>query len=190
VRPFFIEHHPNMIKVATDRLTLIAATAALARADVGDRARFSELLGARVPPSWPTRDVIDVQELFAQWLERGEVEPGFCHWYIVMNGSLCGGTGCFGNPDAAGLVSVGYGIIPEREGQGIATEAFGGLIDWLAKSGRVRTIRATTFERHHASVRILEKNSFTCLGVSPEDGAASDADRRGRGCLMIWQRHV
>lgn len=179
-----------MIAVTTLRLTLIAGTAALARADVSDRAAFGGLLGAVVPESWPTHDMKDVQEVFAQALERGEVEPGFGPWYIVMNGALCGGLGCFGNPDAAGMVTMGYGVVPELEKQGIATEAVQGLIGWLAKSGRVRTIRATTFESHFASVRILEKNDFFCCGVSPEDGEASEADRQGRGRLMIWQRTV
>jgi [ribosomal protein S5]-alanine N-acetyltransferase len=177
-----------MITVTTDRLSLIAATPELARADVTDRTRFAAMLGAHVPDSWPTHDLKDVQELFAQGLERGEVEPGFGHWYMVMNGALCGGLGAFGNPDATGLVTIGYGVVPELEKRGIATEALGGLVGWLAKTGRVRTIRATTFERHFASVRILEKNAFACLGVSPDDGHASEADRQGRGRLMIWQR--
>ncbi len=177
-----------MIKVTTRRLTLIAATAEIARADVANRARFADLIGAAVPPSWPTHDMKDVQEIFALALERGEIEPGFCHWYVLMNGALCGGTGCFGNPDASCQVTAGYGIVPELEGQGVATEAFGGLIGWLAASERVRTVRATTFERHYASERVLEKNGFSNLGVSPDDAVASEADRQGRGRLMIWQR--
>jgi ribosomal-protein-alanine N-acetyltransferase len=177
-----------MIKVTTPRLTLIAATAAIARADVADRELLAELLGADIPPSWPTHDMKDVQELFATSLESGDIEPGFCHWYVVMDGALCGGTGCFGNPDAAGQVTAGYGIVPELEGQGIGTEAFGGLVGWFSATGRVRTIRATAFERHHASVRILQKNGFTCFGVSPDDATASEDDRQGRGRLMIWQR--
>jgi ribosomal-protein-alanine N-acetyltransferase len=174
--------------VTTPRLSLIAATAALASADASDRAAFIGLLGARVPPSWPTHDMKDVQEVFALALERGEVEPGFGPWYIVMNGALCGGLGCFGNPDTAGMVTLGYGVVPELEKQGIASEAVQGLIGWLAKSGCVRTTRATTFERHFASVRILEKNGFACLGASPDDHEASEDDRQGRGRLMIWQR--
>jgi [ribosomal protein S5]-alanine N-acetyltransferase len=175
-------------KVTTQRLTLIAATAEIARADVADRARFGESLNAVIPPSWPTHDMKDVQELFAQMLETGRVEPGFGPWYMVMNGALCGGLGCVGNPDAAGAVTIGYGVVPELEGRGIASEALAGLVEWLDKTDRVRTIQATTFERHFASVRILEKNGFTCRGVSPDDASAAESDRQGRGQLMIWER--
>jgi [ribosomal protein S5]-alanine N-acetyltransferase len=174
-------------KVNTQRLTLIAATAEIARADVADRSRFGELLDAAIPPSWPTRDMKDVQELLAGMLERGEMEPGFGPWYVVMNGALSGSLGSFGTPDTDGAVTIGCGIVPELEGRGVATEALGGLIDWLQKTGRVRTIRATTFERHFASVRILQKNGFACRGVSPEDASAAEADRQGRGRLMIWE---
>jgi ribosomal-protein-alanine N-acetyltransferase len=176
------------MRITTSRLTLIAATAELARADASDRAHFSALLGAVVPTSWPTRDMKDVQELFAQNLERGDVEPGFGPWYMVMNNVLCGGLGSAANPDDTGTVQIGYGVVPELEGRGIATEALGGLVKWLEATGRVRTIRATTFELHFASIRILEKNGFSCLGVSPDDAQAADSDRQGRGRLMIWQR--
>lgn len=60
-----------------------------------------------------------------------------------------------------------YDVVPKLEKQGIVTEALGGLIGWLETSGRVQIIRATTLERHFASVRILQTNDFTCLGVSP-----------------------
>jgi [ribosomal protein S5]-alanine N-acetyltransferase len=187
VRPFSLVRK-TLHKVNTQRLTLIAATAEIARADVADRSRFGELLDAAIPPGWPTHDMKDVQELFAGMLERGDMEPAFGPWYVVMNGVLSGSLGSFGNPDADGAVTIGYGVVPELEGRGVATEALAGLIDWLRRTGRVRIIRATTFERHFASVRILEKNGFTCCGVSPEDAGAAEADRQGRGRLMIWER--
>jgi RimJ/RimL family protein N-acetyltransferase len=78
--------------------------------------------------------------------------------------------------------------VPECEGQGIASEALGGLVAWAAASGRVTQMRATTFERHWSSIRVLEKNGFVCLGVNPDDAQAAESDRQGRGRLMIWRR--
>ena len=40
-------------RVRTDRLEIVPGTAALGRAEMGDRARFAALLGAEVPASWP-----------------------------------------------------------------------------------------------------------------------------------------
>jgi hypothetical protein len=54
--------------IVTQRLTLVAATAALGRADVADRAAFARLLGASVPSSWPIEVMKDAQEHFAHAL--------------------------------------------------------------------------------------------------------------------------
>ena len=45
------------------------------------------------------------------------------------------------------------------------------------------------FQRHFASIRVLEKNGFVCRGLSSEDAAASEADRQGRGRLMLFVRN-
>jgi RimJ/RimL family protein N-acetyltransferase len=109
-------------------------------------------------------------------------------WYILRGHDFVGVVGAYGPPSADGSVTVGYGIVPEAEGQGIATEALGGLAGWLLASGRVNILEATTFERHTPSVRVLEKNGFRCVGVSPHDAVAPDGDRQGRGRLMVWRR--
>jgi len=179
-----------MLAIATPRLDLIAATAEVARADVADRAAFARLLGATIPDSWPIEVMKDAQEPVARALERGEAPLGFSMWYVVEDGILRGVIGCYGAPDSEGEVTVGYGIVPEAENRGLATEALRGLVGWLRATGRVRAVRATTFESHTASVRILEKNEFVCVGISPDDAEAPDSDRRERGRLMIWRREI
>jgi ribosomal-protein-alanine N-acetyltransferase len=44
------------MRVATDRLELIAGTVKLARAEISDYALFSRLLDARVPDDWPPEE--------------------------------------------------------------------------------------------------------------------------------------
>jgi len=134
----------------------------------------------------------DVQDYFADLLERGVAAPGWLMWYLlageVGRRRLLGVVGHYGEPDPDGWTTVGYAICPDDEGLGFASEALTGLIGWGQRTGRLTGWRATTFERHHASVRVLEKNGFACLGVSSEDGDAAEADRQGRGRLMIWER--
>ena len=180
----------SMLTIKTQRLILIAATAELARADIVDRSTFSKLLNAQVPSSWPIEVMKDAQEPFAQALERGATTPGWGMWYIISAMTLYGTVGCYGQPDADGVVTIGYGIVPEAENKGIASEALAGLIGWLQATGKARMLRATTFEFHHPSIRVLEKNGFKCIGVSTDDALASEADRQGRGRLMIWERGV
>jgi len=187
--------------IATPRLDLVAATATLARADASDRPRFAALLQSEIPASWPPAVLADVQEYFADQLEKGFALPGWWSWYGLKKQAgegpgqrtghvLIGSAGFAGQPDSEGTVTLGYSITPGFEGQGYATEMVAGLLRWVAASGRVRRVYATTFERHGGSVRVLEKNGFVCRGVSSEDQAASDEDRQGRGKLMLFVRGI
>ena len=183
------------LNISTPRLDLIAATALLARADASDRARFADLLGAVIPPGWPPEVMADVQEHFADQLEKGFAVPGWWSWYGVLRKAgggrvLIGNAGLAGQPDSEGSVTMGYSVVDGHEGAGYASEMVAGLLQWMTASGRVKRVLATTFERHFASIRVLEKNGFAWKGVSSEDAAAADTDRQGRGALMLFVREL
>lgn len=169
----------------------MAATAELARADVANRDLFAAILGAHVTAEWPIEVMRDAQEHFAHQLETGAAEPGWSMWYLLSRPEprrLVGVVGHYGMPTPDGWVTVGYGICPHDEGRGFASEALSGMIAWGRAYGQLRGWRATTFERHHASVRVLEKNGFSRTCVSPDDAEAPESDRQGRGRLMVWER--
>ena len=178
--------------VATPRLELQAATTIMARADASDRARFADLLAAEIPASWPPSVLLDVQDYFASQLEKGAAVPGWWSWYAIQREprTLIGSLGFLGQPDDQGTVTMGYSVTPGFEGLGYASEMVEGLLGWLKDSGRVKRVHATTFERHFASIRVLEKNGFDCRGVSSEDAGASEGDRQGRGALMLFVREL
>ncbi len=180
----------SQLQISTPRLELRAATATLARADASDRPRLAALIQAEVPAAWPPGVMADVQEYFADQLEKGFALPGWWHWYAISRAPrvLLGSAGFSGQPDDHGTVTLGYSIAHGYEGQGYASEMVGALLQWAASSGRVQRVYATTFEGHHASIRVLEKTGFSCRGVSSEDAAASDSDRQGRGRLMLYVR--
>jgi RimJ/RimL family protein N-acetyltransferase/ketosteroid isomerase-like protein len=77
-----------------------------------------------------------------------------------------------GPPDAAGMVEIAYGIFPDFQGRGFATEAAEGLTAFALGPGRVRFVWAHTKPDNIASVRVLEKNGFRRIGevVDPDDG--------------------
>jgi RimJ/RimL family protein N-acetyltransferase len=180
------------LRFSTPRLDVIAGTATIARADASDRARFSTLLDAVIPASWPPSTMADVQEYFAEQLEKGLALPGWWSWYAVLHAPrtlvACGGF--MAQPDDQGTVTLGYSVTEGYERQGYATELTAGLLQWLAGTGRVKRVHATTFERHYGSIRVMEKNGFECRGVSSEDAAASEDDRQGRGSLMLFVREM
>lgn len=180
------------LRIFTPRLEVIAATATLARAEVDDSARFGALLQAIIPDTWPPATVADVQEHFADQLEKGFALPGWWSWYALLREPrtlICSG-GFMNSPDLEGTVTLGYSVTEGYEGRGYATEMVGGFLQWLHGTGRVRRVHATTFVRNYGSVRVLEKNGFDCRGVSSEDAAADEADRQGRGKLMLFVREI
>lgn len=135
---------------------------------------------------------MDVRAFFAQKLAERADHRGWWNWYAVQKSPrmLIGAGGFNGPPDASGTATLGYAVLPGFEGQGYATELAEGLVRWATRTTQINRIFATTFERHHASVRVLEKNGFLCNGISAEDGAVADSDRQSRGHLMLFVRDI
>ena len=161
-----------MIAQTTDRLRLVAGTEALAEAELGAREKLSKLLGALVPETWPPDNLRDVLEYFyALYREHPEWE-GWLAWYAVRIDSghsiLCGSVGFRGPPDKQGMVEIGYSVLPEFQGQGLATEMVGGIVQWAKQQPDVKQIEAETNVDNKASIAVLEKNGFICTGAGSE----------------------
>ena len=77
-----------------------------------------------------------------------------------------------GPPAADGVVEITYGVVPDYQGKGYATEAAQALAVWAFSSGQVRVVRAHTFAEANASARVLTKCGFMKIGevVDREDG--------------------
>ena len=101
-------------------------------------------------------------------------DPWMLWWSINdrADGSEIGSCGFKGQPSADGMVEVAYGVNPDRERQGYATEACRALVKFALDSDLVRIVRAHTRKENAASGRVLEKCGFACLGevIDPEDG--------------------
>jgi [ribosomal protein S5]-alanine N-acetyltransferase len=87
------------------------------------------------------------------------------------NGTVIGSVG-FKGPPADGIVEIAYGINPEHQGQGYATEAAAALVRYAFGAGRVHTVRAHTLPASNASARVLTKCGFRKIGevIDPDDG--------------------
>ena len=161
-----------MIIQTTDRLKLVAGTEALAAAELEGREKLSKLLGALVPETWPPDNLRDVLGYFHALYEEHPEWQGWLTWYAVRIDNdyaiLCGGVGFKGPPDERGMVEVGYSILPEFEGQGLATEMVAGIVQWAKQQPRVKHIEAETNIDNGASIRVLERNNFICTGMGLE----------------------
>jgi ribosomal-protein-alanine N-acetyltransferase len=91
---------------------------------------------------------------------------------IVLDGVVVGSIGFFGPPtpsaDEVPETEVGYGLVEEARGGGVATEALVALLEETDRQG-VR-IRASVLPDNAPSIRVLVKCGFTELRGSNEDG--------------------
>ena len=119
-------------------------------------------------------------QLSADWLARfhasTEADP-WVHGFRLLDresGAIVG-TCSFKGPPQDGSVEIAYGIAPEQQGKGYATEAAQALVDYAFSHGEVRLARAHTLPDASASKRVLAKCGFRYVGeiVDPEDGLVS-----------------
>jgi ribosomal-protein-alanine N-acetyltransferase len=117
-------------------------------------------------------------QLSAAWLARlsdsAEANP-WVHGFLMVqssSGNTVGHCGFKGPPGADGVVEIAYGVQPEYEGMGFATEAAEALTRFAFNNPQVRKVIAHTLPQVNASARILTKCGFTKIGevIDPEDG--------------------
>ena len=109
----------------------------------------------------------------AQFEASGASDPWVHGFRLVhrSSGNIVGFCS-FKGPPADGVVEIAYGIAPDEQGKGYATEAARALVEFARAFREVRVIRAHTLADGAASKRVLEKCGFQCVGevVDPEDG--------------------
>ena len=121
-------------------------------------------------PSWhadyPREDDLDAVGLVSDgnpWGPR--------HIVRTLDGIVFGSIGFFGPPtevDGVPEVEVGYGLVEEARGRGVASEVLSALLARLDALG-VR-VRAAVEPENTASLHLLAKSGFTQLRGSDEEG--------------------
>jgi [ribosomal protein S5]-alanine N-acetyltransferase len=142
----------------TPRLKLLPFTLELKKVMLFERDRLPEMLGVAVPDAWPGADMLEALPHFIEAMEQdplGRVWDG-----IILHKAdrvAIGGIGFHGPPDEAGMVEIGYNIIPAYEGQGYATEMARRVIDWAFQTPGIERITAQCLDDNIGSIRVLEK---------------------------------
>jgi RimJ/RimL family protein N-acetyltransferase len=125
-----------------------------------------------------TMDPVEKAELSADWLTQLRTSTSTNPWIhgfslLQQNSDIVVGKGGFkGPPSADGVVEIAYGIVPEYQGKGYATEAAEALTSYAFSSGKVHMVRAHTRPESNASTKILTKCGFQYIGevLDAEDG--------------------
>jgi [ribosomal protein S5]-alanine N-acetyltransferase len=173
------------VEIETDRLILVHASVAVARALVaGDHERAAGVLDAELPSGWPDEAAVGILRHHLDLLaDGGAAAAGFGVWIVTLPEARAaiGTAGFLGPPREDGSVEMGYGIAASHRGRGYATEAARGLRDWVLAQPEVRGLRARSREENAASIRVLEKIGMHRTGTA--DGMIAwyrpETDRQG-----------
>ena len=120
----------------------------------------------------------DRAEVSPDWLARVKASTSsdpWTHGFAVAqraSGTIVGMCAYKGPPGADGAVEIAYGIHPEYQGRGYATEVARALVAFAFASGRVGLVCAHTRPEENASTHVLTKCGFEWIGevMDPEDG--------------------
>ncbi len=159
---------PSSNSLVTARLRLVPVTPAHVRAFHSGNSELATLLAAIIPASWPVDPVI--MEILKTQINN----PAAFEWadfiYIHKQDNRIIGDGGFkGPPDSDGRLEIGYAVIPEYRGAGLATEAAQALVDYAFSFQEVKAICADTSVTGWASMRVLQKLGMHKCGARHDD---------------------
>lgn len=88
---------------------------------------------------------------------------------VFMNDRFCGLAEFYGYRGPIHKISVGYRLLPDCWGRGIATEALGLMVDHLYRKTDIGIITASTMIENQASAAVLKKNGFELVVHAAEE---------------------
>ncbi|GGR61944.1 hypothetical protein GCM10010169_00330 [Micromonospora fulviviridis] len=122
-----------------------------------------EVVANRVPPVPPTRASIERRCRLAEsrWLAGQSADLAILD---AATGTVAGGCALMYDEPATGQAMLGYSMLPEARGRGLATRAVGLVAAWAFDIGLAR-LWAGTRPENVASQRVLTKTGFQREGL-------------------------
>jgi RimJ/RimL family protein N-acetyltransferase len=161
------------------RLEVVPATAEHLQALIDGDEAFAERFGWTVEPGYLGEEFAAALPHSIEAITTGGTPPEwFSHLFVHVHDQAVIGLGGFKGAPDDGVVEIGYGVAPTREGQGYATEA-ARLLLAKAEAAGVTTAIAHTLAEPNASTAILTKLGFEQTGVAEDPDA---------GTIWTWER--
>ena len=149
-----------MVKLQTEHLVLVLQTTEEVLASIEALPAADQ---AQVSPAWLAR------------LRASAAPHPWTHGFALVDrntGAIVGRCGFKTPPGDDGGAEIAYGLAPEHQGKGYATEVAAALTAYAFDTGAVRVVFAHTLPDGTASKRVLTKCGFQFVGevMDPEDG--------------------
>ena len=122
-----------------------------------------EVVANRVPPAAPTRATIErrCRQAESRWLAGRSADFAIVD---AATGATAGGCALIYDEPSTGQAMIGYSLLPEARGRGLATRVVTLVADWAFGIGLAR-LWAGTRPENVASRRVLEKVGFQREGL-------------------------
>lgn len=150
----------------TARLELIPATAPLVHAEMRGVDALERMLGAQVGVGWPpdlcTADTLDWA--LDQIARDARFEEWGMHYLLLFSeeeASRAIGVAGFHGPPLEGTVEIGYSLLEQYRGRGLAREAVSALVERALETDAVEVVVAHTPPESGDSISLLRAVGFT-----------------------------
>ena len=109
-------------------------------------------------------------EMLTMAVENPQYRQWYAAWFIENADGKQVGELCFKGLSADGTAEIGYGILPDFQNRGYATEAVKAVTDWALSQPGVNCITAETEADNLASQKVLLNCGFLATGEQGEEG--------------------
>ena len=137
-----------------------------------DKKELAGMLDIKVPDNW-----LQFPESMPHVYQHLKSDPSAVEWGFRLfvhrqDGVLIGEGGYKGKPDEAGMVEIGYALVPEYRRRGLATEAARGLAAYAFSHPEVSAVQAHTLKDGTASINVLKRlgMKFAGTAIDPDEG--------------------
>ena len=122
----------------------------------------------------PHRHLVDDPGPLPHRLPRVAADPDAAPFLLRMavlrdEQVIVGSAGFHALPDERGMIEIGLGIVPERQGQGLARELVHGMWGWVIDQPGVTVLRYTVSPDNAPSQAIIRSLDFAHMGVQIDD---------------------
>ena len=116
-------------------------------------------------PFQENRECVAVLEVYPDYYKRVGYHPPWIGYFVVNDKDEIVGCGGYKGQPKDDTVEIAYGIFEKFEGQGVGTQICRQLVLLSLQTNPVLKIMARTLPENHASIAIVKRNGFECIGL-------------------------